>query len=199
MPKKKEHRVLTRRERLERQAEHQQRQRTRNLVWVGAGVVVVAAIVAAIVLLTGANQPAPGVAVPIAGNDHVPVNSPIRFDHLPPSSGSHFAQEATYGVQDAEVPEGYWVHNLEHGAVVVLYNCADGCPDLVAQLRDAYSTFPRSAQFNTVKLVVAPYPKLQTRLAYLAWGRELLTDTYNRDELFRFYQAYLDRGPELAP
>jgi hypothetical protein len=51
-------------------------------------------------------------------------------------------------------------------------------------------------------MVITPYPQMQSRLAYLAWGRdsayEFLTEEYSREQLLRFYQAHVDQGPELA-
>lgn len=191
--------ILSHRERAERQAQQARRRRTRILLFVAAGVLGLAAIIAAIVLLSGGGDPGPGVAVPLAGSQHVPVGTQIRYDRFPPSSGTHYGETVPYGVREETTPEGFWVHNLEHGAIVVLYNCSDGCPDLVTELRDAYNTFPPSRNFGKVKLTVLPYPRLESRLAYLAWGWEYITDTYQRDDLFRFYQAHLDKGPELVP
>lgn len=190
--------VLTRRERMEREAERSKQRRKQTLLWLGGGIVLLGLIIAGFVLLSGVGQPVPGEKVASAGASHVPMGTPINYEHIPPSSGTHYPQTAQYGVYEEPIVEGLWLHNLEHGAIVVLYNCPEGCPDLVEQLRQAYQTFPPSARFGTVKLVVTPYPKLQTRLAYLAWEYEYLTDTYQRDELFRFYQAHLDKGPELA-
>lgn len=162
----------------------------------------VVALIAAAVLLSGAAEQAPGTAVPLARADHVPLGTEVAYERIPPSSGPHYGQTAPYGVTEEPLAEGYWLHNLEHGGIVVLYNCPQGCPDLVEQLREAYRTFPASRTFGVVKLVVAPYSKLPTRLAYLAWGKDsgwqYLTDTYKREELLRFYLQHLDKGPELA-
>jgi hypothetical protein len=155
-----------------------------------------------LVLLSGNAEPAPGSAVPAGRADHVAPGTEVPYDRIPPSSGPHFAQTAPYGFQEQPIPEELWLHNLEHGAVAVLYNCPSGCPDLVEQLRQAYSTFPPSQRFGIVKMVITPYPQMQSRLAYLAWGRdsayEFLTEEYSREQLLRFYQAHVDQGPELA-
>lgn len=201
--KKRAQPILTRRERMEREAERSRQQRKSTWIFVAVGVLAVAGLVAAVMLLGGGSSgPAPGVQVPLERADHVAPGTEVQRDHIPPSSGPHFGQSAQYGVHEEPVAEGFWLHNLEHGGVVVLYNCPQGCPDLVAQLKEAYNSFPPSRNFGVVKLVAVPYPKITTRIAYLAWGKdagwEYQADTYNRDELFRFYQAHLDKGPELA-
>jgi len=42
------------------------------------------------------------------------------------------------GVYRAEIPEGDWVHSLQHGAVVVLLKCPDGCAATYQRLEDRY-------------------------------------------------------------
>ena len=76
--------------------------------------------------------------------DHVPVGTPVTYNSNPPSSGPHYPVWAAFKEYDAPVDRGYYVHNLEHGAVVFLYKCedADGCPDVVQALRDAAATVP---------------------------------------------------------
>jgi hypothetical protein len=96
------------------------------------------------------------------------------------------------------VPPELWVHNLEHGGLVILYNCARPCPDLVAQLREVYATFPRS-KWGHVKLLVTPYPRLQTTLAILAWAWIDELPAFDRARLLRAYTARVDRGPGDLP
>src|SRR5687767_6328570 len=68
---------------------------------------------------------APVVDVPAAGaSDHR--GGEIAYDRVPPSSGPHAPTWVTvrkrlYTVEDA-VPVEQWVHNLEHGWVVVWYD-----------------------------------------------------------------------------
>jgi len=96
------------------------------------------------------------------------------------------------------VPPEIWVHNLEHGGIVILYHCDTPCPELVRQLQDVYATFPKS-KYGHVKLLIAPDKRLTTRLATLAWNWMDQTDTFDRKRLLRFYRAYMDRGPEDVP
>ena len=55
-----------------------------------------------------------------------------------------------YGFYDHPIAPGYWVHDLEHGGVDVLYNCPQDCPQLKDQLRNMVDTFPK-AKYGRVK------------------------------------------------
>ena len=61
------------------------------------------------------------------GNRHVAVGSKVTYTYCPPASGNHYnaagqgpIQPRVYGPNDKTVPQG-WIHNLEHGALVLLY------------------------------------------------------------------------------
>src|SRR5438067_4889331 len=103
-------------------------ERRKRLMWVGAAAVVALALFAAFMLLYKPPTPALGHQVPIEGNrNHVPQGSNIPYHNRPPSSSDHYDQPAGYGFFPAnrEIPTGNWVHDLEHGGIVVLYR-----PDL---------------------------------------------------------------------
>src|SRR5438309_1483095 len=70
----------------------------------------------------------PGEAVPNEGWTHVPEGSAIAYRHNPPASGPHYPVWARYRIHAQVVPRGYWVHDLEHGALVLLYR-PDASPD----------------------------------------------------------------------
>jgi hypothetical protein len=93
---------------------------------------------------------------------------------------------------------GYWVHNLEHGAVVLLYRCPDGCPDLVAQLRELYASLPagRNTPGGEPRLLALPYVDMNHRIAVIAWGEILELEQLDRGRILEFYDTHIDRGPE---
>jgi hypothetical protein len=81
----------------------------------------------------GKPLPAPGpeVALPDEGNAHV-TDAVIPYKHIPPASGPHYEQPAAYQFNTGEVPEGNWIHSLEHGAIVLLYQCDTGRTTAIA-------------------------------------------------------------------
>src|SRR6202042_881476 len=68
----------------------------------------------------------------IEGFDHVAVCSYVVYGTKPPSSGDHYPIWAAYKTYAAPIPEGFFVHNLEHGTIVLTYNCPSGCAADVA-------------------------------------------------------------------
>ena len=198
----------------ERQAAQRKAARQANVrrnVFIGAGIAVVVAVTVGIVVLAGhggsPSAPLPGTkyddSVTASGGlyQHIPETEPVTTDpdgHYPPVFGNHYPIWRPPGVYDVAIPEGYFVHDLEHGATVVLYNCPSGCDDAVNQLKDMLHTLPPSSQFGEVKLVVSPNTKIQTPFALLAWDYEEDLQSFDPAAVRAFYVAHLDKGPEKA-
>jgi hypothetical protein len=122
----------------------------------------------------------------------------IIYRTYPPSSGPHYPTTAPYGFSDVEIPEGYFVHSMEHGAVVLYYR-PDISNDVKQQLKDLLNKLPPN-QSGNVKLIITPYAiGMTTPLAIAAWDRLLLMNEYNYDEIRTFYQSWVDKGPEGSP
>ncbi|MFW9817940.1 MAG: DUF3105 domain-containing protein, partial [Candidatus Thorarchaeota archaeon] len=118
----------------------QRRQLFNRLIWGVLGVVLVVVLGYAI---WAAVRPASGEAIAILPeSDHVEEGTdPGPYNSEPPTSGRHYAQdlepgfyEETDPVAQNPYPEGYLVHNLEHGYVIFWYNCMQlseqACVDL---------------------------------------------------------------------
>ena len=60
---------------------------------------------------------------PLQDAIHVAVGTTIMWDSNPPSSGEHYPIWAAYQEFTEPVPRGFYVHDLEHGGIVFLYNC----------------------------------------------------------------------------
>ncbi|HEY8694072.1 MAG TPA: DUF3105 domain-containing protein [Chloroflexota bacterium] len=182
----------------------------RNAVLGAVGAVVIAAAIVIVIALRGrgtADTSLPGTHF----NDpktasgqlytHIPDTEPIAADpasHYPPVFGNHYDTPRPLGVYDSPIPEGNFIHDLEHGGIVILYNCPSGCPDEVSQFRGLLTSLPRSAQFNQVKLVVSPNAKIDHHIALLAWDYQQDLDSFDATAIRAFYQAHLDKGPEHA-
>jgi hypothetical protein len=143
-------------------------------------------------------------APPIEGNTHVAEGSTITYKANPPSSGNHYPiwQEPYAVYPNASHPDlvqrGYWVHNLEHGAIVLLYNCPSGC-DADVQALTALRNGTPPDRFNTVRVLVTPDPLVPHRFAALAWGWRWQGDAVDADAIRCFIGARYDRAPESTP
>ncbi|MFT3692002.1 MAG: DUF3105 domain-containing protein [Kofleriaceae bacterium] len=75
-------------------------------------------------------------SVPSEAAIHVAVGTDVQWSTNPPVTGEHYQIWGAYDRSYTALDRGYYLHDAEHGAIVLLYNCPDGCPDVVAQLED---------------------------------------------------------------
>ncbi|MSQ14389.1 MAG: DUF3105 domain-containing protein [Dehalococcoidia bacterium] len=171
--------------------------RARRMALLGIPLLIVVAILAYAVFSSAKSSvdQRVGQEAPLEVAQHVPEGSPLEYKNSPPSSGVHYGVTRPLAVYSEEVNPGYWVHNLEHGGIAILYNCPEGCPDLVKKLNDEYRSFPNS-KYGSVKLIVTPYSKLETRLAIVSWGWVDAMEEFDKDRMINFYRAHVDHGPE---
>jgi hypothetical protein len=156
-----------------------------------------------------------GVAVEDEGRSHVAPGSQLHYAQCPPSSGSHY-NAAGFGPlapkfygPEAEQSPGGWVHNLEHGYVVILYSCgSDGktCPSeeeevaLVRFQNTAPTTTGAAACGIQAEVVTARFDSMSARFAFVAWDRVFLTNTFDPVAAARFAEKWIDQPtlPEAA-
>jgi hypothetical protein len=201
---KREKRLAAREDRKRRAAVAQRNARIRQIVLLTVlAIVLIGFVVAAFMTkgfgLANASLTPIGVSVPSEGQDHVDPSTAVTYKSRPPTSGPHFPNWVqTPGFQDPAPPPGNWIHNLEHGWVVILYNCPSGCPDLVQQLKDLYPTLPlgKNSRGAMPRALILPYTDMDHKIAVVAWGWKLELDDFDADQITRFYEQRIDRGPE---
>ncbi len=136
----------------------------------------------------------------------MPIGTDITtWNSNPPSSGDHYPVWAAYQEYDAAVPRGYYVHDLEHGAIDFLYDCASdagdaGSCDAIAQgLRTAMQSIPTDPQCDPsvrVRHVITPDPLLEHPVAAAAWGWTYNADCVDLPTLEAFAQQHYAQAPE---
>jgi hypothetical protein len=128
-----------------------------------------------------------------------------KWNTDPPTSGPHFGTPAVYGEYTDPLKIAQVVHNLEHGAVFVLYGPKVPAAT-VKQLSDFYNE-------DTTGMLLAPYPKLGDKIALGAWtvpddfepggknGTSYLATctTFDQDAFATFRDELRFRGPERFP
>jgi hypothetical protein len=141
---------------------------------------------------------------------------PFSYLYCPPASGPHYNQPGTLGPitprvykPDDKVGPPNWIHNLEHGAIVVLYR-TDG-PGATSAGQAAFKTFfdafPPSQLCQVpprvLSPVIAPFNDMPHPFAALVWGRVLYLDTWDPDLVLKFYNTEAERldsnGDLVAP
>lgn len=133
----------------------------------------------------------------IEGAAHLPNCSPVSYASNPPSSGNHYGTWAAHGIYDAPLPRGFWVHNLEHGAVVISYNCPDGCADDVARAKQFLNELPVDPSCpEGRRVLLVPDPLLDVRWGASAWGFNLRAECFDPTAFREFYLKHYASAPE---
>jgi hypothetical protein len=133
------------------------------------------------------------------GAAHVTDFSPVTYIANPPTSGTHYDGWARWDRVYADaVPQGFWVHNLEHGGIVFLYSCTD-CQPEVDQLAAVMASMPPDEDCVapiTRRALVTPDPLIAVRIAAVAWDVSYTAGCVNEPELRAFAAAHSGFGPE---
>jgi hypothetical protein len=91
-------------------------------------------------------------------------------------------------------PEGFLVHNLEHGYVIFWYNCQAldeaGCAELKAQIRQVMD------DHGNFKLIAFPWTSIEEPLAMTSWGRLQRFERFDARAASRFIRTNLNKAPE---
>lgn len=153
----------------------------------------------------GTTTPPPPPGAPVAGcatlpvaNEgwlHVAEGSAISYRANPPASGPHYPVWARYEEHNTTVARGYWVHNLEHGGVVLLYR--PGAPaGAVTALRDAYRALPNDPACGHKRALLTAEPDLPTDTAVVAADFMLEAGCLDAGGIRHFVDSRIGRGPE---
>jgi hypothetical protein len=200
------------------------------------GVVVAIVAVAFSVIFVGATQasyscstewepsptasPAPGASARLGylqdemGNSHS-VAKPQRYTFCPPATGTHYNLNGVgpiaprvYGPDDSIGPSN-WIHNLEHGGLVILYRGnSDGATEAgLDRFRSFFDTFPDSPicklPKGTMSPVIARFDAMKWPFAALVWGRVLPLPEWDANLVLQFYATESERldanGAWVAP
>lgn len=163
-------------------------------------------------------MPAPGQQVPDLGREHVTIAqvATTKYNSNPPTSGQHLETWVKPGIYTSPQSEGELIHSLEHGYIIISYNCGahlsfvkqvyaheddavatnsaitenPACGALQTQLEDL------AKKKKLFKLIVVPRPQLDTTIALTAWGYIDKFDDFDKDRIERFIDYHRDHGPE---
>lgn len=162
----------------------------------------------------GSPAPAPG-ATPLLGfqtadlgREHAVQGASISYAYCPPASGRHYnlgggqgpLARRFFGPGDTVIAP-QWIHNLEHGNVVLLYR---GEPDeaTLGELRSIMDEAQVSDWSMTNcgplnKVIALRYDDMDpsVNFAAVAWDRVLLLETFDKEKLLTFANQWQD-GPQ---
>jgi hypothetical protein len=139
-------------------------------------------------------------SIPGESGVHMPAGTAIEWSTNPPATGPHFPSWAGWDRHYENLERGYWVHNAEHGGVILLYNCPDGCADVVDELlavaRNAAIDDTCTAPI-TKRVIVAADPLLPegTQVAAVAWNTYYTASCFD-PYVATFMRSRYRHGPE---
>lgn len=135
------------------------------------------------------------------GAVHISCTSPTDYLTDPPSSGNHYNCWAAYQTYAAPIPWGNLVHSLEHGAMVIVYNCPEGCADDVATIQSFIDGLPLdkdcAPSLGRNRIILMPDPMLDVRFAASAWTWTLRADCFDPGAFRQFFNDHYDHGREV--
>lgn len=148
-------------------------------------------------------RPAAGQSFPVmADTGHVEEGiDPGPFNSDPPTSGRHFASEFDPGFYEetsleAQVPypEGFLVHNLEHGYVIFWYNCQllddQDCQTLKSQIREVME------EQNNLKVIAFPRDSIDAPVVVTSWGQLQTFEQFDPNQANAFVVRNRNKAPE---
>lgn len=134
------------------------------------------------------------------GQDHIQIN----MEHVPytsdlPSSGPHYSNSeapAQWGIYKEEVAPEIFLHNQEHGGVVIAYS-----PNLLAsadlkKLRALFIAPFSNQTFSPKKFILMPREKNTSAIQMASWTYTLNLDTYNEETIVAFFNQRAGKAPE---
>lgn len=161
----------------------------------------------------------PGEVVADQGREHWEDHAKLdafKYNSNPPVSGPHDPDWIRPGIYDAPQDKYKLLHSLEHGYVIVHYNCAkalspqrttlsisaheedNATPSASANpecsLGQQLSDWAKKMELK--KLIVQPDPGIDKPVVLTAWDRILKMDAFDEKLAEQFVKAFRDKGPE---
>lgn len=131
--------------------------------------------------------------------EHIDSNPPperVPYNTTPPTSGQHRgAGTAPWGIHDEALEPEMYVHNLEHGGIVIHHK---GLPSSQLQdLEDLVDSYPDSGSGTGVILLANP--DIEEPLVLTAWARMQECQRYDEKVVRAFVKEHCEKGPERFP
>lgn len=143
----------------------------------------------------GGPDPFGDTCVSSQGELHVPQGTTVNYRDKPPASGPHYSGAGVAPIAPGFYPDPVrpevWVHNLEHGDIVILFDCQGNCdPELLQNLQSFFTSIVSH------KMVITRFPGLPSPIMAIAWQVQRSFDSYNAAELKAFHDRRVGQAPE---
>jgi hypothetical protein len=141
-----------------------------------------------------------GASLPLEHVVHVNEPTQVAYFAVPPVSGPHWPCWEAWGPTHAALPAERFVHNLEHGGVVILVQCLpdagpSDCDNALQPAINLTVTGPVAPQ-GDARYLVTPEPDVAHAYTALAWGWRLELDAWDQAAFECFAASHIGLGPE---
>ncbi|MBI2638850.1 DUF3105 domain-containing protein [Candidatus Peregrinibacteria bacterium] len=166
------------------------RQKISSFLWTAGFIVVLGALF--IYIMWDIFKPLSGTQVEITGRDHLTAGeTPPTYTSNPPTSGKHSSQTEEWGISSTPLAVEKLVHNLEHGGIVIYYNC-EKCDDLVVKLKDLTNSLAAKDR----KVILTPNKNIDAKIALSSWGYYDKMNELDEARIWKFFDDHINKGPE---
>lgn len=124
------------------------------------------------------------------GRGHLTAGETPTYNQNPPTSGTHNPVWAQAGVYGNNVDVTQLVHSLEHGYIILYYNGIS---------QDEVNQLVGIQQSDPYKMIVAPYPNMNAKVAIVAWDHSQTCNGVSEPAIRSFVDQFRNQGPEQAP
>lgn len=154
-------------------------------------------------MLIKVNQPKEaiiGIKHPDQGQQHVTQGQPHEaYNSDLPSSGPHYADASSpidWGIYIQPVKEEVFLHNEEHGGVVVTYNPSLLPNDQIKKLQKLFAPPYDTKDFKPAKFILAPRSTNSKAIELASWNWTYNLDSYDAALIAKFYTQHAGKAPE---
>ncbi len=129
------------------------------------------------------------------GRDHLGQGETFDgYNSNPPTSGPHAPRPADWGVSSVPLPKEVAVHNMEHGGVVIWYNCNGGPQPLdeaaCLELHDKLAAVTNAARDQGKLVLLTTYQDMDHRIALTAWRTLDIFDEFDAARITAFIASF---------
>lgn len=181
----------------------QEEKRRRQMIYRGLIALVIVAVLGGIAYFVWSSaQPPLGsadwIAIPTQEGIHIETGATYEpYNSDPPTSGAHYGdppQPAPAGFYDTAMPDENMVHSLEHGYVIIWYDCTQVSEDECTSIKEGLQNVITAT--NTFKVVAMPREGMDAPIIATSWGMMYTQETLDTDRLIAFVKANRNKAPE---
>ncbi|MCC7163107.1 MAG: DUF3105 domain-containing protein [Anaerolineae bacterium] len=183
----------------QQRADQEARAKRQKYLLIGGGVVAALLVVAGFVVptlmpraptSTGAAACGNLLTLEDEGRGHLAPGDPVPvYKSNPPTSGTHNPTWYPAGIYDNNTDVTQLIHSLEHGYIILYYNGIS---------QEEINSLVNIQRSDSFKMIVAPYPNMEQKVALVAWAHMQNCDGVNEAVIRSFVAQFRNHGPEQA-